>query len=444
MTTVTLGRRFLAALQPVETATLFFDEAMPGFGLRASPATPKNPAGSLSWIAQYRVGEGGRKASKRRITIGPVALIAPEDARKRAAAILAGAKLGDDAAVAKQEARKAETLAELVPLYLAATNPTRKPASRVGYETYFRKHITPRLGKQRARDVTPIAVRRMHSEIGVKHQVTANRCVTVLAHFYRWAVESGYVAASPVGKIKKFREEGRERYLTDEELGRLGAAIREAETDGIPWAPSTAKHAPKSPEKTRTILSPFAAGALRLLLFTGARLREILHLRWCDVDNERALLFLADSKTGRKTIVLSGPAMAVIDDMRALADKLDGENVKRLPGPDMRFVIRSNQPQKPRADLKAPWDLVRERAGLGTVRLHDLRHTFASKGAGGGMGLPIVGALLGHKSTSTTARYAHLDSTPLRRATNTIAGGIADALAAPVADNVKPFERVRA
>jgi integrase len=219
---------------------------------------------------------------------------------------------------------------------------------------------------------------------------------------------------NPARGIDKFKESRRERFLTGEELERLGAAIREAETIGIAWTvdetKSTAKHVPKA--KRSTPIAPSAAAALRLLLFTGCRLREILHLRWEHVDFERGCLFLPDSKSGRKTVILNAPALAVLNGMERVGS----------------YVVPGDDPEQPRHDLKRPWDAVTKRAGLIGVRLHDLRHTYASFGAGGGLGLPIIGRLLGHAQAATTARYAHLDNDPLRRASETIAGSIAAAL----------------
>jgi integrase len=195
-------------------------------------------------------------------------------------------------------------------------------------------------------------------------------------------------------------------------LERLGGAIREAETIGIPWtvdeSKPNAKHVPKSPKRF-TKINPFAA-ALRLLLFTGCRLREILHLRWEHVDLERGLLFLPDSKSGRKTVILNAPALTVLNGLQQVG------------------VVPGDNPEQPRPDLKRPWDAVTKRAGLAGVRLHDLRHTYASFGAGGGLGLPIIGRLLGHSQAATTARYAHLDNEPLPHASEAIAGRIAAAL----------------
>ncbi len=141
-----------------------------------------------------------------------------------------------------------------------------------------------------------------------------------------------------------------------------------------------------------------------MLIFTGARLREILDLKSENVDLERGLLLLPDSKTGRKTIVLNEAAIDILKGHPKL-------------GP---YVIAGDNPDKPRTDLKKPWAAICKHAALEGVRLHDLRHTFASIGAGASLGLPIVGGLLGHSQPQTTARYAHLGADPLRRATNVI------------------------
>jgi len=167
-----------------------------------------------------------------------------------------------------------------------------------------------------------------------------------------------------------------------------------------------------SSDKRSTKIAQSAAAALRLLLFTWCRLREILHLRWEHVDVERSCLFLPDSKSGRKTVILNAPALAVLNGLER-------------NGP---YVVPGVDPEQPRHDLKRPWDAVTKRAGVTGVRLHDLRHTYANFGAGGGLGLPIIGRLLGHSQPATTARYAHLDNDPLRRASEAIAGRIATAL----------------
>jgi integrase len=234
---------------------------------------------------------------------------------------------------------------------------------------------------------------------------------------------------NPVRGIEKFRERRRERYLSTEELGRLGEALRVGETEGWPWpekAGGPRKHGRK-PEDRKSLLSKHVGAAFRLLLFTGCRLREILHLRWSEVDFERGFLLLPDSKTDWKPVVLNAPALQVLAE------------VPRIGG----FVILGDDPNKPRADLAKPWKALKRHAGLQGVRIHDLRHTHASIGAGAGLGLPIIGKLLGHKHVETTARYAHLADDPLRRASERIGDEIATALGGkrPRSDNVRLLDR---
>lgn len=190
--------------------------------------------------------------------------------------------------------------------------------------------------------------------------------------------------------------------------------MREAETTGIPWEPDPSKktkHAPK-PESRFVKLDSGALAAIRLLLLTGARRGEILRLRWEWVDLERGILFLPDSKTGKKAIILNGPAAAIL------------ESLPRV-GP---WVVPGADPETSRTDLKKTWTTLCRRAKLDGVRLHDLRHTHASFGVSAGFGLPIVGKLLGHTQPQTTARYAHLDIDPVRRASDAIGRTLADAL----------------
>jgi integrase len=291
-----------------------------------------------------------------------------------------------------------------------------KPGTATFYRHLLDHIIKPELGAIKADKMTRVQVAKLHGKLKAT-PFQANRVLAVIGSIYAFAGRSGLVpeGTNPVRRIEKFKEHRRERFLTGAELERLGTAIREAEAKGIPWyvneAKSKAKHLPK-PTNRFTKIGPFAAAAIRLLLFTGCRLREILHLKWEHVDLERGLLFLADSKTGRKTVVLNAPALSVL------------ANLDRF-GP---YVVAGDDADRPRADLKRPWAAVSKRAGLDGVRLHDLRHTYASFGAGGGLGLPIIGKLLGHTQTATTARYAHLDNDPLRRASEHIGGRIAAAL----------------
>jgi integrase len=284
----------------------------------------------------------------------------------------------------------------------------RKAATQRDYQWMLRSSAVAKLRKQAVTRITRADIACLHAEMRDTPS-QANRLIAVISSLYTFLEKRGLVpdGMNPTKRTEKYREVRRERFLSKDELERLGAAIDEGETDGLPWGldpeKPQSKHVAKL-ENQRVVLSPDVANAFRLLTLTGARLREILHLRWEHVDLERGLLLLPDSKTGRKTIVLNDAAIRILQGHRRV-------------GP---YVICGKDPNHPRSDLKRPWELLCRRAALTEVRIHDLRHTFASVGAGSSLGLPIVGKLLGHNQPQTTARYAHLDADPLRRASNII------------------------
>jgi integrase len=408
-------------IKPSEYAV--WDATMPGFGVRV------RPTGAMSYIVVYRAGSG-RGAPYRRYTIGTIGKITPEKARLRAKGILGAVAHGRDPAGEKTSERGTPTVAELVDRFMAEhIEPKRKPSTTTFYEDILNRIVKPELGTSKADKVTRSAIAKVHGKLRAT-PFQANRMLAVVGSMYAFAARTGAVpeGINPARKIDKFAEHRRERFLTGAELERLGAAIREAETKGIPWevdeAKSKAKHLPQAKNRF-TKIGPFAAAAIRLLLFTGCRLREILHLQWENVDLERGLLFLPDSKSGRKTVILNAPALAVLAGLNRLGS----------------YVVPGDGPKKLRADLKRPWEAVSKRAGLEGVRLHDLRHTYASFGAGSGLGLPIIGKLLGHTQPSTTQRYAHLDNDPLRRAAENIGGQIAAALEGGSAGQLVPLDR---
>jgi integrase len=412
MPTFKLSKKIVDALPTRTKAYIAYDCRLAGFGCRISPT------GVKSWIVEYRPGWGGRRTFKKRMTLGHITTITPDLARSTAQEILARTRLGEDVAAKRSALRLAPTILELSNKYLETEiRPTRKAHTTKLYETYLRLHILPEIGTQRACDITRKDVIDLHRRIGTDTPVTANRVATLLSGLFSWGARNGELPEgfNPARQITRYKEQGCERYLTAEELGRLGDALREAESAGIPWSidekKPTAKHAPR-PENRRVKFPVHVTAAIRLLLFTGCRLREILHLRWSEVDFDRKMLFLPDSKTGRKAVILSSAALEVI---------------KALPNLGA-YVIAGTHPSRPRHDLQRPWGAVVRRARLEGVRLHDLRHSFAAVGAGSGFGLPIIGKLLGHRDLETTARYAHLDAEPLRVAVDRIADHMASAI----------------
>lgn len=409
MPVANLTKRSVDAARPKAARYTLFDNKLAGFGLRVFPS------GQKSWIVEYRPGEGGRSVAKRRMTIGSASAVTADQARAKAEKILARARLGDDPGAERMEARAAITVRELVATFLADhVSAKRRERTAEHYRDVLDRLMVPELGTMKAVDVKVRDVARLHLK-WKRTPVQANRLLAVTGSMFTFAMAHGLVPKgdNPARGVEKYPERSRERFLSTDELERLGRAIRVAETTGLPWTvdeqkPSS-KHVPKTERATK--IDPHAAAALRLLLFTGCRLREILHLRWSEVDSERGVLNLPISKTGRKVVILNAAALAVLEDLTQVGE----------------YVIAGTS-EGPRHDLKRPWNAVLKHAGLEGVRLHDLRHTFASYGAGGGLGLPILGKLLGHAEPRTTNRYAHLDANPLRRATDAIGAALSQAM----------------
>jgi integrase len=403
-----LTKRTVDGATPQSERYVVWDSELKGFGLRVEPS------GAKTFLVRYRPKGAGRTGTKRFLKVGRYGMVSPEEARNQAKAILGAVAAGGDPAGA---AREAITMAALAERYLdEEVTPKLKPGTAKLYSHYLRGLAIPEIGRLKADAITRSEISKLHLKIGRTRPVAANRLLATLSALFAYGAKQSMLpdGFNPARGIEKFREAARERFLTQAELERLGAAINEAETKGVPWRidneKPTAKHIPKTERITR--LSPFAAAAIRLLLFTGCRLREILDLRWSDLDLERGMFNLADSKTGRKSVILNAPALAVIETLPRMGD----------------YVIQGEQADKPRADLKRPWAIVCRRAGLERVRIHDLRHSFASIGVSAGHGLPIVGELLGHADASSTARYAHLDADPVRRVSNSIAAAIEAAM----------------
>jgi integrase len=400
-----------------------WDTVVPGLSLRVFAS------GRRTWTFRYVPKKGG---ARRRIGIGGFPAVGLAEARDRARRCSNRVSDHKDPQGELQLNRAAPTLNELIQRYLQEeVRPRKKARTCTLYAYYLEKLVGPSLGASKALEVTPSDVDVLHRKLGKKTKSQANRVITTLSGVYAFAerrrlIEKG---VNPARGIEKFKERSRERYLSTDELGRLGQAIRIGETVGLPWPdkPGAASKHERKLENRVSVLSPYVAAAFRLLLFTGCRLREILHLRWNEIDFERGLLFLPDSKTEKKVVVLNAPALEMLASLPKVGD----------------FVILGDHLKKPRSDLQRPWDLVRFSAGLEGVRIHDLRHTHASVGAGAGLGLQIIGKLLGHKHADTTARYAHLADDPLKKASSRIGTAIAAALDgnAAVADNVVDMHR---
>jgi integrase len=409
-----ITKRLVDSLKSTGDDRFVWDNTLIGFGVRVQPT------GAKSYVVKYRAG-WGRGAPTRRVTLGRVGTLTPDEARALARKTLGAVAHGSDPAAAKAAERRAATLRELAEIFLAEHVETkRKPTTAAHYRSLLERIVLPELGSRKAEQLTTSDLAKLHARMRDR-PYQANRMLEVVGSLYSFAGKRKILplAFNPARGIEQYPEKGRERFLTAHELTRLGNAVREGEATGLLYdideTKPTAKHAPKESHR-RTKIGPHAAAAVRLLILTGARLREILHLKWEHVDFERGLLLLADSKTGKKAIVLNAPALDIL------------ANLPRIGAYVIAGQAAGSDQDKPRSDLNRPWRAIVKRAGLTGLRIHDLRHTHASVGAGLGLGLPIIGKLLGHTQPSTTARYAHLDADPLRRASEHIGSHLATAM----------------
>jgi integrase len=396
------------------SAQILWDRTLPGFGCRVFRS------GVRSFILDYRA--GGRM---RRLTLGRYGVLTPHQARERAVQTLGAVSGGADPAEERQTKRDAATVADGVREYLAEAEPRLKPRSLAEYRRILEKYVLPALGAKVIADVTPRDTARLHhARRATPYQ--ANRLRDVLSAFMKWAEVRGHRprGSNPCHDVKKFKERQRERFLTVAEIAALGTALRAAELVGVPPAPNlrrkpgspeTAKHRPKAAD-TPIPANPFAVAAIRFLLLTGWREQEALNLRWSDLDFDRRLATLQDTKTGKSHRPLGAPAMALLSEL------------PRVSGSP--YVFPGAQPGRPLREFKRTWYAVRHHAGLDGVRLHDLRHTVASFSVATGNSLYVTGSILGHTRAETTQRYAHLNQDVRQIAADAVSSAISEALQA--------------
>jgi integrase len=375
-------KRAVDQLTPGSRDRILWDCEVRGFGVRC------RASGAKHYVLKMRV--GGRQ---RWLTIGRHGSPwTPDNARREALRLLGLKAAGHDPASERDRQKGAITIAELGRRFLQEYVPQHcKLRTAEEYQRAVDKYINPILGRHRIADLTRSDVAQLHHHFRDR-PYQANRSVAVLSKMMNLAEAWGLRldGSNPVRHVKKYREDKRERYLTKAELQRLGAVLADPQT--------------------KAIESPFAVAAIGLLVLTGARLNEILTLRWENVDLENQVLRLPDSKTGAKPIYLNAAAINLLRTMPRMAGN--------------PYVIAGKNPGARLINLQKPWRRIRAKANLAGVRIHDLRHSFASVAAGTGMSLPMIGKLLGHSQPVTTARYAHLAVDPILAASNLIGAEI--------------------
>jgi integrase len=355
--------------RPEKGSTITYDHAkgddpskvVRGFGLRVTAA------GAKAFILNYRA-----SGQERRLTIGGFPNWSVSRARAEARELRVRIDRGEDPLAERIALYQAPTVRQLADRYSDEHLPKKRPSSQGNDRAMLRDWIIPALGTRKVASGRPSDIEELHGKITRKGKpIQANRVVALLSTMFQRAVKWEYRPDNPCkGAVDRNPEVKRKRYLSAAEIARLSMALGE--------------------HKDRQ-----AANAIRLLLLTGARRGEVEGARWSEFDLDAGTWVKPGSTTKQRTdhfVPLSAPALQLLNEMMG-------------PGRDDEYIfaVRAGH-----VDLKVSWEAVREKAGLKDVRLHDLRHSFASILVSAGATLPLVGALLGHSNVATTARYSHL------------------------------------
>lgn len=376
-----LSKRTVDALKPGDKDYFVWDSDMAGFGLRVWPT------GRKVYLIQYR-DAGGRT---RRKGLGKHGIVTADNARSEARDLLAAVAKGANPSEETKRKKGAPPVEQLCERFLTEYVPSHcKESTQKEYRRNVELFIKPRIGKMKVADVERSDIADLHhAHRDIPYQ--ANRTLGVLSVMFNQAEIWGYRTdgSNPCRHVRKYEEKKRDRYLSTEELSRLGQTLNELEASGEESLP--------------------AINAIRLLILTGCRLGEIQTLKWEYVQGNR--LRLPDSKTGAKVVYLGEAALEVLS------------KIERFP--DNPYVVTGRLPGTHLTDMQKPWRRIRKAAGLDDVRIHDLRHSFASSAVGMGESLPMIGKLLGHSQVQTTARYAHLADDPVQGAAARVSNHLA-------------------
>jgi len=366
---------------PAAGNRVLWDSDLTGFGARITAA------GAVSFVLRYVL--NGRE---RRYTIGKHPDLSPSAARGRATILRGRIADGEDPLEGRREAREAATVAELCDDYLERhARPKKRPKSIKGDEQLIRLYIKPKLAARKVAAITRRDLDEIHQALR-QHPYQANRLIALLSKMFSLAVAWGWRLDNPAKGIGRFSEDRRHRWLSVDELGALSKALKAYPDRRI-------------------------SDALTLLLLTGARSGEVLNATWDQFDLERGVWVKPSHHTKQnKTehVPLGGEARLLISGIRSRAVKDLGSETALRKFP---YLFPGNEPGKSLKDMHGAWYAICAAAELKDVRIHDLRHTYASHLVSGGHSLPLVGRLLGHTQASTTQRYAHLADDPLRKAT---------------------------
>ena len=374
-----LNKTNIEALNPSNKDKFYWDNELKGFGLRVSPK------GKKSFLVQYR--KDGRS---KRIRIGQFGNITAFNARRDARILLGQIAQGKSPADKARVKRNSPSFEKVVERFIKDHIELRlKPNTQLDYKHILRKYLVPAFGARRVSDIAYKDIYELHLKL--KDTPTqANRCVSILSKVLnmssRWGYRDGL--ANPCMQIERYQEKRHNRFLNQDELARLWAALDQY-------------------EKSREI-SPYAVFAFRLLILTGCRLGELRTLKWSYIKGHH--IEFPDSKTGYKRLPLHNEALVILKQITQLKNN--------------EYVICGSVEGQPVINLQKSWRRVRARAGLDDVRIHDLRHTFASQAVMGGTPLAIVSKLLGHSQISTTMRYAHLADAELLEASQNIGSNL--------------------
>lgn len=376
-----LSKQKITELKAADKDITTWDSALPGFGVRVKPS------GVKTYLLQYRNQYGRSK----RMSIGRVGELTLDQARKEATKLKGAIALGNDPAQQRIETRSGDTVKDLATRYMDEHCTGRcKESTIAAHNWLLDKLILPRFGSIKVNELQSSDIHRYHQSLRDK-PYNANRALGLMKAMLNKSEQWGLLPANgnPASIIKPFNEKKRQRFLSGEEFKTLFKTLDELEN--------------------LKIVGTFQAAAVRLLAMTGCRLNEILTLKWTSVDFTNRRLLLEQHKTdhkGAKAIPLNGAAINIL------------EVLPRQKEND--FVIVGREKGTHLINLQKPWRRIRKHADLENVRLHDLRHSFASAAASAGIPLQIIGAMLGHSSSQTTARYAHLSQDPIHQASEVV------------------------